>query len=64
MGSSGSKGLPDGQVDKTKAVCTDCQAEFSHHQSTSNLKYHMQAKHTASSSSVNSNSVQQQSLLQ
>ena len=46
------KKLRDGSVDKTKAVCTDCQAEFSYHQSTSSLNYHMQAKHTASSSSV------------
>ena len=44
------KKLRDGLVDKTKAVCTDCQAEFSYHQSTSSLNYHMQAKHTASSS--------------
>ena len=38
------KKLWDGSVDKTKAVCTDCQAEFSYHQSTSSLNYHMQAK--------------------
>ncbi|KAL7880597.1 hypothetical protein SRHO_G00028510 [Serrasalmus rhombeus] len=37
------KSLPDGSLDKTKAVC---QAEFSYHQSTSSLKYHMEAKHT------------------
>ena len=49
------KKLQDGSVDKTKAVCTDCQAEFSYHRSTSSLNYHiMQAKHTASSSSVSS----------
>ena len=46
------KKLRDGSVEKTKAVCTDCQAEFSYHLSTSSLNYHMQAKHTASSSSV------------
>ena len=46
------KKLRDGSVDKTKAVCTDCQAEFSYHRSTSSLNYRMQAKHLASSSSV------------
>ena len=48
------KKLQDGSVDKTKAVCTDCQAEFSYHRSTFSLNYHMQAKHTVSSSRVRS----------
>ena len=26
------KKLQDGSIDKTKAVCTDCQAKFSYHQ--------------------------------
>ena len=63
------KKLPDGSVDKTKAVCTDCQAEFSYHRSTSSLNYHMQAKHTAnnsvsgsSSSSVRSGNIWQTTL--
>ena len=52
------KKLRDGSVDKTKAVSTDGQAEFSYHRSTSSLNYHMQAehRHTASVSSVGGSS--------
>ena len=61
------KKLPDGLVDKTKAVCTDCQAKFSYHR-----QHHMQAKHTASSSvssdsgsssSVRSDNIKQTTML-
>ena len=37
------KVLPDGG---TKVICSHCQVEFSYHQSTSSLKYHLNAKHT------------------
>lgn len=40
------KSLPDGSLDKSKAVCSYCKAEFSYHRSTSSLRYHIQAKHT------------------
>ena len=49
--------LRDGSIDKTKSVCTDCQAKFSYQRRTSSLNYRMQAKHTARSSSVSTAAV-------
>src|SRR4029434_9449071 len=40
----------DGTIDKTKVVCSICQAEFSHHRSSSSLSYHLNAKHPTESS--------------
>src|SRR4029434_5216921 len=40
----------DGTPDKTKVVCSICQAEFSHHRSSSSLSYHLNAKHPTESS--------------
>ncbi|KAL2088070.1 hypothetical protein ACEWY4_012284 [Coilia grayii] len=37
----------DGSVDKNKVICTYCQCELSYHRSSSSLKYHLMAKHTA-----------------
>lgn len=39
------KKLPDGNLDKTKAVCTLCKAELVYCRSSSSLKYHLKAKH-------------------
>src|SRR4029434_7238958 len=41
----------DGTTDKTKVVCSICQAEFSYHRSSSSLSYHLNAKHLTESSS-------------
>src|SRR4029434_10962442 len=40
----------DGTIDKTKVVCSICQAEFSYHRSSSSLNYHLNAKHPTESS--------------
>ena len=40
----------DGTIDKTKVVCSICQAEFSDHRSSSSLSYHLNAKHPTESS--------------
>ena len=40
----------DGTIDKTKVVCSICQAEFSDHRSSSSLSYHRNAKHQTESS--------------
>lgn len=47
---------PDGTVDKTKVVCTYCNAEFSFHRSTTSLKYHLRAKHVFADANKNANS--------
>src|SRR4029434_10160833 len=39
------KSKNDGTTDKTKVVCSICQAEFSYHRSSSSLSYHLNAKH-------------------
>src|SRR4029434_8768040 len=39
----------DGTIDKTKVVCSICQAEFSDHRSSSSLSYHLNAKHPTES---------------
>nr|XP_047125130.1 E3 SUMO-protein ligase ZBED1-like [Hydra vulgaris] len=46
------------EVDRTKAICKHCKAEFSYHRSTSSLKYHLNAMHTvdANKSSTQKNS--------
>src|SRR4029434_10948145 len=44
------KSKNDGTPDKTKVVCCICQAEFSHHRSSSSLSYHLNAKHPTESS--------------
>ncbi|XP_077065477.1 E3 SUMO-protein ligase ZBED1-like [Siphateles boraxobius] len=41
------KKLPNGSIDKTKVICVYCRCELSYHRSTSSLKYHLMAKHTA-----------------
>nr|XP_033938920.1 zinc finger BED domain-containing protein 1-like [Pseudochaenichthys georgianus] len=41
------KKLPDGSLDKTKAICTVCKAEFNDHRSSTSLAYHLKAKHPA-----------------
>src|SRR4029434_2868516 len=41
----------DGTTDKTKVVCSICQAEFSYHRSSLSLSYHLNAKHLTESSS-------------
>src|SRR4029434_9968630 len=40
----------DRTIDKTKVVCSICQAECSHHRSSSCLSYHLNAKHPTESS--------------
>src|SRR4029434_7389838 len=40
----------DRTIDKTKVVCSICQAEFSYHRSSSSLSYHLNAKHPTESS--------------
>src|SRR4029434_725445 len=40
----------DGTVDKTKVVCSICQAEFSYHRSSLSLRCHLNAKDTTESS--------------
>ena len=35
------KSQNDGTIDKTKVVCSICQAEFSYHRSSSSLSYHL-----------------------
>ena len=37
-------------IDKTKIVCSICQAEFSHNRNSSSLSYHLNAKHPTESS--------------
>src|SRR4029434_6697644 len=44
------KSKNDGTTDKTKVVCSICQAEFSYHRSRSSLSYHLNAKHPTESS--------------
>src|SRR4029434_7244060 len=44
------KSKNDGTTDKTKVVCSICQAEFSYHRSSSSLSYHLNAKHPKESS--------------
>ena len=39
------KKLPNGNLDKTKVVCTVCNAELVYCRSSSSLKYHLNAKH-------------------
>uniref|UniRef100_A0A1A8DLX9 BED-type domain-containing protein n=1 Tax=Nothobranchius kadleci TaxID=1051664 RepID=A0A1A8DLX9_NOTKA len=39
------KKLPNGNLDKTKVVCTLCNSEFVYCRSSSGLKYHLHAKH-------------------
>lgn len=39
------KKLPNGNLDKTKVVCTLCKAELVYCRSSSSLKYHLKAKH-------------------
>src|SRR4029434_4810694 len=39
----------DGTIDKTKVVCSNCQAEFSYHRSSSSCSYHLNAKHLTES---------------
>src|SRR4029434_8463141 len=39
------KSQNDGTIDKTKVVCSICQAEFSYHRSSLSLSYHLNAKH-------------------
>ena len=39
------KKLPNGNLDKTKVVCTLCNAELVYCRSSSSLKYHLSAKH-------------------
>ncbi|KAI4810578.1 hypothetical protein KUCAC02_013517 [Chaenocephalus aceratus] len=41
------KKLPDGSLDKTKAICTVCKAVFNYHRSSTSLAYHLKAKHPA-----------------
>ncbi|XP_040208642.1 E3 SUMO-protein ligase ZBED1-like isoform X2 [Rana temporaria] len=45
------KKLPNGSIDKTKVICGFCGCELSYHRSTSSLKYHLMAKHTADGNS-------------
>src|SRR4029434_1288985 len=40
----------DRTIDKTKVVCSICQAEFSYHRGSSSLSYHLNAKHPTESS--------------
>ena len=40
----------DRTIDKTKVVCSICQAECSYHRSSSCLSYHLNAKHLTESS--------------
>ena len=40
----------DRTIDKTKVVCSICQAECSYHRSSSSLSYHLNAKHPTESS--------------
>src|SRR4029434_5057164 len=44
------KSKNDGTTDKTKVVCSICQAEFSYHRSSSSLIYRLNAKHPTQSS--------------
>ncbi|XP_038149644.1 E3 SUMO-protein ligase ZBED1-like [Cyprinodon tularosa] len=41
------KKLPNGSIDKTKVICVFCRCELSYHRSTTSLKYHLMAKHSA-----------------
>src|SRR4029434_6967692 len=43
------KSQNDGTIDKTKVVCSNCQAEFSYHRSSSSCSYHLNAKHPTES---------------
>src|SRR4029434_2180178 len=40
----------DETIDKTKVVCSICQAECSYHRSSSSFSYHLNAKHPTESS--------------
>src|SRR4029434_5097405 len=40
----------DRTIDKTKVVCSICQAECSYYRSSSSLSYHLKAKHPTESS--------------
>src|SRR4029434_1534142 len=44
------KSKNDGTTDKTKVVCSICQAELSHHRSSASLSDHLNAKHPTESS--------------
>src|SRR4029434_4101232 len=44
------KSKNDGTTDKTKVVCSICQAEFSYYRSSLSLSYHLNAKHPTESS--------------
>ena len=46
------KKLPNGSIDKTKEIFVFCRCELSYHRSTSSLKYHLMAKHTADANSL------------
>ena len=39
------KKLPNGNLDKTKVICTLCNTELVYCRSSSSLKYHLKAKH-------------------
>ncbi|XP_029997841.1 uncharacterized protein LOC115424613 isoform X2 [Sphaeramia orbicularis] len=41
------KKCPDGSVDRRVVLCGFCRKPFSYHRSTSSLKYHLNAKHSA-----------------
>ncbi|KAI7804172.1 putative BTB/POZ domain-containing protein KCTD1-like [Triplophysa rosa] len=43
------KKLPGVNLDKSTVVCKLCKKEFAYHQSTSSLRYHLNAKHVAAS---------------
>ena len=55
------KRMPDGSLDKNRVICTYCRSEFSYHRSTSSLKYHLLAKHTAVAAHSNSSPTHQTS---
>lgn len=52
----------DGSLDKTKVICIYCRCELSYHRSTSSLKYHSLAKHTANAESPPSSRQRQTTL--
>ncbi|XP_078111814.1 E3 SUMO-protein ligase ZBED1-like [Sander vitreus] len=56
--------LPDGSVDKSKAICTLCKAELKYHRSTSSLSYHLRAKHIINVTKVDASSLRQSSILE
>ncbi|XP_041639668.1 uncharacterized protein LOC121507394 [Cheilinus undulatus] len=54
------KTLPDGSIDRSKAICSFCQTEFKYHRSNSSLIYHLRAKHTDVANQTCVNGRQQQ----